>query len=81
MRASFILLPALHNFITKIKVEIMNTLKNTKGKKIGKINFFFVFLLFISFFIHTGSKAQSKIWVVPKEADNVKNPLAGNTGV
>ena len=54
---------------------------NTKEKKIGKINFFFVFLLFISFFIHNDSKAQSKIWTVPKEADNVKNPLAGNTGV
>jgi len=80
MRASFILLPAMHNFITKIKVEIM-TPKNTKEKKFGKIDFFFVFFLFISFFIHNGLKAQSKIWIVPKEAKNVKNPLAGNKGV
>ena len=77
---SFILHHILHNFIIKIKVEILNTIKNTKEKKIIKISFFFV-LLFISFFIHNDSKAQSKIWVVPKEADNVKNPLAGNTAV
>jgi len=59
----------------------MNTIKNTKQKEIGKINFVFVLFLFISFFIHDDSKAQSKTWVAPKEADNVKNPLAGNTEI
>ena len=59
----------------------MNILKSTKEKKIGKINFFFVLLLFISFFIHNDAKAQSKTWAAPKEADNVKNPLAGNTEI
>lgn len=27
------------------------------------------------------SKAQSSKWIAPKEADNIKNPLAGNTTV
>ncbi len=34
----------------------------------------FVFVFFRSF-------AQSTPWVAPKDADNVKNPLAGNTSV
>ena len=59
----------------------MNTIKNTKEKKIGKINFFVVLLFFTSLFILNEAKAQSKTWVAPKEADNVKNPLAGNTEI
>jgi mono/diheme cytochrome c family protein len=57
----------------------MTTTKNTKETTFGKIHFFFIFLLFISIFIHFGVKAQTKTWVAPKETDNVKNPLAGNT--
>jgi mono/diheme cytochrome c family protein len=59
----------------------MNAAKNAKENKIGKIHFFFILLLFISFFIYVEVKAQSKTWVAPKEADNVKNPLAGNTEI
>jgi mono/diheme cytochrome c family protein len=59
----------------------MSTLTNTKVEKTGKINFIFILLLFISLFIHSESKAQSKTWAAPKEADNVKNPLAGNTEI
>ena len=33
------------------------------------------------FLHHNESKAQSKTWAAPKEADNVKNPLAGNTEI
>jgi mono/diheme cytochrome c family protein len=59
----------------------MNAVKNAKENKIAKTNFFFILLLFISFFIYLEVKAQSKTWVAPKEADNVKNPLAGNTDI
>ncbi len=59
----------------------MSLLKNIKEKKTGNINFLCIPILFISFFICTEVKAQSKTWVVPKEADNVKNPLAGNTEI
>jgi mono/diheme cytochrome c family protein len=59
----------------------MNPIINTKEKKIGKINFFFVLLFFTSLFILNEAKAQSKTWAAPKEADNVKNPLAGNTEI
>jgi mono/diheme cytochrome c family protein len=59
----------------------MNILKSTKENKIGKIYFFFALLLFISFFTYIDAKAQSKLWVAPKEADNVKNPLAGNKDI
>jgi len=37
---------------------------------------FFLFLMFIAL----GTKAQTK-WIAPKEADNLKNPLTGNTDV
>src|ERR1700730_386017 len=59
----------------------MNTKTNAKQNKFGKVHFFFILLLFISFFIYAEVKAQSKTWVAPKEADNVKNPLAGNTDI
>lgn len=59
----------------------MNTISSKTGKKISNIHFFFILLLFISFFIHIEAKAQRKTWVAPKEADNVKNPLAGNTEI
>jgi mono/diheme cytochrome c family protein len=68
-------------FIIETKIEVMNTTKNSKENKIGKIHFFFIILLLISFFIYVEVKAQSKTWVAPKEADNVKNPLAGNTDI
>ena len=59
----------------------MNKIKNLKEKNISKLNFFFVLLLFISFFIHNEAIAQSKTWCAPKEANDVKNPLAGNTDI
>jgi mono/diheme cytochrome c family protein len=59
----------------------MNSIKNSKEKKTGKINFLFVLLPFITLFIHNEARAQSKTWSAPKEADNVKNPLAGNTEI
>jgi hypothetical protein len=57
----------------------MSTIRNTKEKKIGKINIFFVLLLFGLFFIHNELKAQSKTWTAFVNATNIKNPLAGNT--
>ena len=39
--------------------------------------FFFLVLMLVSF----DNKAQTSKWVAPKEADNVKNPLAGNTDI
>ncbi len=59
----------------------MNMIKTKKEKETNKINFFFALFLLISFFIHNEAKSQSKTWVAPKEADNVKNPLAGNTEI
>ena len=49
-----------------------------KKNKENKIRFFFKLLLFIPFFVHNETKAQSKTWVAPNEANSVKNPLAGN---
>ncbi len=40
--------------------------------------FIFFFLLVL---IGNNAKAQSNKWIAPKEADNVKNPLAGNTEI
>jgi mono/diheme cytochrome c family protein len=57
----------------------MNILKNMKENKIGKIHIFFALFIFTSFFICIDAKAQNKTWAAPKEANNVKNPLAGNT--
>ena len=39
--------------------------------------FFFLVLMLVSY----DNKAQTSKWVAPKEADNVKNPLAGNTDI
>src|ERR1019366_1287418 len=58
-------------------MKTMKTIKNTKQKEIGKIYFFFVLFLFISFFIHDDSKAQTKTWVAPKEADYVQKQTDG----
>ena len=41
---------------------------------------FIVPLFFILMFLSLATKAQTK-WAAPKEADNLKNPLAGNTDV
>jgi mono/diheme cytochrome c family protein len=41
---------------------------------------FIVPFFFILMFISVGAKAQTK-WVAPREADDLKNPLAGNTDV
>ena len=59
----------------------MNKIKAADEKQINKIYFSFAILLFISFFINKEVKAQSKMWTPPASSDNVKNPLAGNTGV
>ena len=59
----------------------MIILKNYKEKKTNKINLLFKLLLFILFFVYNETKAQSKTWVAPNEANSVKNPLAGNTEI
>jgi len=41
----------------------------------------FCFLVLAFHFIRIQSFAQNPPWVAPKDADNVKNPLAGNTSV
>ncbi|HEY8658725.1 MAG TPA: cytochrome c [Hanamia sp.] len=53
----------------------------TNEKPINRIFFFFAILIFISFFINKEATAQSKMWTPPSSADNLKNPLAGNTAV
>jgi mono/diheme cytochrome c family protein len=59
----------------------MKTLCNTLKNKIGTLNFISVFFLIILVFSYYNLKAQSKTWVAPKEAVEVKNPLAGNTEI
>lgn len=54
--------------------------KNTKEKKCSDLNFFFVILLFI-LPVSGGLMAQTKPWAVPKEANNLKNPFAGNNEI
>jgi cytochrome c553 len=76
-----LLLALSHYIFINKKVEAMSTIKNPIENKIGKIYFFFILLLFISFFIYVEVKAQSKTWLAPKEANDVKNPLAGNTEI
>lgn len=44
-------------------------------------NFFLVLTLLVLVFVFFRSFAQSTPWVAPKDADNVKNPLSGNTAV
>lgn len=58
----------------------MNILKNKNKSKIAQISFFFALFLF-SLLIGITAKAQKKVWTAPKEANDVKNPLAGNTDV
>jgi mono/diheme cytochrome c family protein len=58
----------------------MRVVKNPSEKG-SKINFFFILFLVIALFIYFEATAQSKTWVAPKEADNLKNPLAGNTEI
>ena len=65
--------------MNKRKIVKMIQLKNPKEKKISKSFLTFILLLFVSFFIVNSSSAQSKPWIAPKTADNIKNPLAGNT--
>src|SRR5436305_15116221 len=51
---------------------------NSKGSPAATavmVPFFFIFM-----FLSLSTKAQTK-WAAPKEADNLKNPLAGNTDV
>jgi mono/diheme cytochrome c family protein len=49
---------------------------------IFKVQHLLIFLLLLSFtlFCYTSS-SQSTNWVAPKDADNVKNPLAGNASI
>ena len=65
--------------MNKLKIVKMINLKNPKEMKISKSFLTFILLLFVSFFIVNDSSAQSKPWIAPKSADNIKNPLAGNT--
>ena len=57
-----------------------------KEEHIAQNKFYFKRLLLIPIllvfaFVFLRSFAQSTPWVAPKDADNVKNPLAGNTSV
>jgi mono/diheme cytochrome c family protein len=42
---------------------------------------FIILALFVFVFVFFRSFAQSTPWTAPKDADNVKNPLAGNASV
>ncbi len=48
------------------------------GKMKPKLSLGLLLILSISYFV---VPAQNPPWVAPKESDNVKNPLAGNTSV
>ena len=56
-------------------------MKNIVKNKICKMTLIFGFFLVISLFTYNDSKAQSKTWVAPKEAIDIKNPLSGNTEI
>jgi mono/diheme cytochrome c family protein len=56
-------------------------MKNISQNKSHRINFTFIFFLVISVLLCTNSRAQSKTWAAPKESNDVKNPLAGNTEI
>ena len=59
----------------------MDQIQPGKEKRIDKINFFFALLLLLTFGIVNKTNAQNKMWEAPKSADNLKNPLAGNTEI
>jgi mono/diheme cytochrome c family protein len=59
----------------------MNIVKNTTNNKPRLIvTLPFLFLL-VSLFAFVNAHAQSKVWTAPKEAIDVKNPLAGNNDI
>ena len=55
--------------------------KNTILPYPAAITVLIIFLFFSFMLLSNGVKAQNNKWEPPKEADNVKNPLAGNTTV
>ena len=55
--------------------------KKTLLKNSAAISVIIIFLLFAFMFFNNNVEAQNNKWVAPKEADNVKNPLTGNTTV
>jgi mono/diheme cytochrome c family protein len=59
----------------------MKKSRNQNLKSAAAIFSWFVFFLFLLVLIGNDAKAQSNKWIAPKEADNVKNPLAGNTEI
>jgi mono/diheme cytochrome c family protein len=59
----------------------MDILKNSKERKNSKIYFIPILLFAISFFISGSANAQTKVWTAPKDANDLKNPLAGNTDI
>ncbi len=59
----------------------MKKSKNRKRNSAAAKCFSFLSFFFVLIFISCASKAQNNKWIAPKEADNVKNPLAGNTEI
>jgi mono/diheme cytochrome c family protein len=55
-------------------------MKEEYVNKLKLKSLFFILVLSVSTTICFQSFSQTPTWVVPKEADNVKNPLAGNAG-
>jgi mono/diheme cytochrome c family protein len=54
------------------------TEKHSNRYGFGIKRMFFISIMLACAFIFVRSFAQSTPWVAPKDADNVKNPLAGN---
>jgi mono/diheme cytochrome c family protein len=68
-----LLIPSLQ----KSKINIMNLIKKVNMPFSFRILCMFILLICI----YNNSNAQGKVWTAPKDADNVKNPLAGNTDI
>ena len=59
----------------------MKKSRNQKLKPAAAMFSCFIVFFFLLVLVGIDAKAQSNKWIAPKEADNVKNPLAGNTDV
>ncbi len=55
--------------------------KNLNRNKNPAAKYKYLFFFFVLLLISNDNKAQSGKWVAPKDANNVKNPLAGNTDI
>jgi mono/diheme cytochrome c family protein len=68
--------------MTEIKKLICIMKSNRYNQLVfNRENLFFAPILLCFLFIFSSSFAQQTSWIAPKDADNVKNPLTGNSSV